>query len=49
MFSVDSGFPRLTRAGIPLEIIEARYELDLDRIRAPSIELSVVLHQLGVR
>lgn len=49
MLPVDTAFPRLTRAGIPPEIVEARYELDLDRVRIPSIELSVVLHQLGVR
>jgi hypothetical protein len=48
MFAVDEGFPRLTRASVPPEILEAKYELDLDRIIASSVDLLVALHQLGV-
>lgn len=45
---VTDQFPRLTRANLPLEIIEARYEIDCDRIHAENIVLAKALEQLGV-
>jgi hypothetical protein len=48
LLTVDATFPRLTRANVPPEILETKYELDLDPFPAPSNELSEALKHLGV-
>jgi hypothetical protein len=48
MFHVGEGFPRLTRASVPLQITQARYDLDIDTINADTVAVSAVLDQLGV-
>ena len=45
---VAEGFPRLTRASVPAEILDVKYELDLDRIIVQSVDLLGALHRLGV-
>jgi hypothetical protein len=48
IFHVAEGFPRLTRASVPPQIIQARYELDIDGVNADTIAVRTVLDQLGV-
>lgn len=45
---VEEGFPRLTRARVPAQVITARYELDVDGIDASPVAVPAVLDQLGV-
>jgi hypothetical protein len=45
---VGDGFPRLIRASVPPQVIEVRYELEIDGIDAGSIAVSAALDQLGV-
>jgi len=45
---VEEGFPRLTRANVPAQIIAARYDLDIDGINASAVAVRVALDQLGV-
>jgi hypothetical protein len=45
---VGDGFPRLTRAGVPAQVIAARYELEIDGIDAGPVAVRAALEQLGV-
>ncbi len=45
---VELGFPRLTRANVPMQIRQARYELDIDCIDTDSVAVRDALDQLGV-
>jgi len=45
---VAEGFPRLTRARVPSQIIQARYELDIDGINTGTVAVRTALDQLGV-
>ncbi len=45
---VEEGFPRLTRASVPAQVITARYELELDGIDAGPVAVRAALDQLGV-
>jgi hypothetical protein len=47
IFLVTDSFPRRTRAYIRPEILEVRYELDLDRVLSESVPPGLVLQQLG--
>lgn len=46
-FEVDDGFPRMTRATVPLEVSRVIYDIDLDTVRGENVELGVVLKKLG--
>jgi len=48
LLNVSGTFPRITRASVPVEIISARYEVDLDLIKAEDVALLDALRQLGV-
>ena len=45
---VDGEFPALTRNNVNPAIRKARYELDLDLVSAPRMELNRALEKLGV-
>lgn len=45
---VENGFPRLTRANVPTQIIAARYDLNIDGINANAVAVRAALDQLGV-
>lgn len=44
---VDENFPKLSRRNVPIGILEARYQMDLDRITAPNVSLNDALRSLG--
>lgn len=44
---VSHGFPRLTRANVPLEISRARYDIDLDLVQGTDAGIRAALKQLG--
>ncbi len=48
IFHVAGGFPRLTRTNVPPQIIQARYELDIDGVNASTVAVRTALDQLGV-
>jgi hypothetical protein len=48
VWSVSGTFPRLTRTSVSREILNARYEIDLDSIGSESILLSGALEGMGV-
>jgi hypothetical protein len=48
ILNVSGTFPRITRASVPIEIRSARYEVDLDLVRAQDVALLDALRQLGV-
>jgi hypothetical protein len=48
LFRVSNAFPRITRASVAAAVRKARYELDLDRINAPSVDLPTVVALLKV-
>jgi hypothetical protein len=48
IFHVAEGFPRLTRASVPPQIIQARYELDIDGVNTGTVAVRTALDQLGV-
>lgn len=48
LFRVSDAFPRITRATVAGAIRKARYELDLDLILAPSVDLQTVVSILEV-
>jgi hypothetical protein len=48
ILNVSDMFPRITRASVPVEIRSARYEVDLDLIKAQDVGLLDALRQMGV-
>lgn len=48
LFRVSGSIPRITRATVASAIRKARYELDLDLINAPSVDLPTVISLLEV-
>jgi hypothetical protein len=48
ILDVSDKFPRITRASVPVEIRSARYEVDLDLVKAQDVSLLDALRQLGV-
>jgi hypothetical protein len=46
-FHVDDDFPKLIRDGVPNEVINAHYQLDLDKLTCPCLSLDDVLRTLG--
>lgn len=46
--AIKDNFPRLTRINVPIEIRQARYEIDLDLIPPSDIKFIDTLQQLGV-
>jgi len=48
MLLVEEDFPRLTRMNLPIEIRNARYEIDLDLTVAKEVAIFDALSQLGV-
>lgn len=48
LLRVSDGFPRLTRASVPVQIRGARYEIDLDLIPIGDVGVRDALRQLGV-
>lgn len=48
VFTVNQMFPRLTRSTVPGGITEARYQMDLDVVRAPTLDLPAALASIGV-
>lgn len=48
MFRISDEFPRLVRENVPIGIQKACYQIDLDRINSPDIELDHALQQLGM-
>ncbi|MGO9380076.1 MAG: PD-(D/E)XK motif protein [Dissulfurispiraceae bacterium] len=47
ILEVDEEFPKLSRRNVPTGILEARYQMDLDRISAESVSMKDVLRSLG--
>lgn len=47
IFAVNQGFPRLTRSTVPAEVTEARYQMDLDTVRVPALDLPAALARIG--
>ncbi len=47
IFRISDEFPRLIRANVPIGIEKAGYQIDLDRIQSPEIDLDHALQQLG--
>lgn len=45
---VAEGFPRLTPACVPFGVVRASYEIDLDKVPGPSLEIDPALKELGV-
>lgn len=45
---VKDGFPRLTPGGVPLGVIRATYEIDLDKVAGDNIAAAEALKKLGV-
>lgn len=45
---VEEGFPRLTRSSVPVQVIQARYELEIDGINVGDVAVRDALAQLGV-
>jgi hypothetical protein len=45
---VEEGFPRLTRTSVPAQVMQARYELNIDGINAGAVAVRTALDQLGV-
>ena len=45
---VAAGFPRLTRASMPIEVLRASYDLHLDLPNLETIDLKTALRKLGV-
>ena len=48
VFPVGNGFPRLTRGTVDRAVRTARYELDLDLLGVPAMELGTALAELQV-
>lgn len=48
MFKVGSGFPRLSRANVPAQVLEASYMLDIDQLRSIAVDPVVVIREFGV-
>lgn len=48
VFLIDEKFPRLTRAGVPSEITDVSYTLDLDKIRVTSLHPDDISKQFEV-
>jgi hypothetical protein len=48
ILAINESFPRLTRANVPIEIGEVRYEIELDMISSGTLEFTKALKQLGV-
>jgi hypothetical protein len=44
---VTEDFPRLIRANVPRQVLQARYELDIDGIEADVVDVGGALQQLG--
>lgn len=47
IFRISDEFPRLIRANVPVGIEKAGYQIDLDRIQFPKIDLDHAVQQLG--
>ncbi len=45
---VTDGFPRLTAGTVPLGVLRAAYDIDLDRVPGENIEIARALTKLGV-
>lgn len=45
---VSDGFPRIISGNVPDGIRRAAYEIDLDRISKPNLDISIALKKLGV-
>ena len=48
MLHVTDLFPRLTRAKLPPEIIDVRYQIDCDQVQADAVAVEVALKGLGL-
>lgn len=48
MFSVGPEFPRLSRANVPRQVVEAKYVLDIDQLRNNALDVGVVISEFGV-
>ena len=47
LFEIGDGFPRITHATVPLGVIRATYDIDLDKVRTESVTLVTALKNLG--
>ena len=47
IFMIDHEFPKLTRSNVPLEILKAKYQIDLDIVCRPLFTINDVLYSLG--
>lgn len=45
---VDANFPRLIRGGVPLGVSKVAYEIDLDSVSGPRVDIIHAMKQLGV-
>ena len=45
-FEVKDGFPRLTSGSVPMGVIKATYEIDLDKAAGPSVSTADALKKL---
>lgn len=48
ILTINNGFPRLTRENVPIEISEARYQIELDMILSGDVSIIEALKQLGM-
>ncbi len=48
VFRISDEFPRLIRSNVPIGIEQAVYQIDLDRIQSPIMDLDHTLQQLGM-
>lgn len=48
VYLVNNGFPHLTRNHVPNEISRAKYEIDLDKVKASRVSIREALISLGV-
>lgn len=49
MFGVGPDFPRLSRANVPVQVIEANYVLDIDQMRNTAVDIGGVIEKFGVQ
>lgn len=49
MFNVGPDFPKLSRANVPAQVLEAKYVLDLDQLRERAVDIGVVIEDFGAQ
>ena len=47
IFQIDDDFPKLIRSNIPAEILKVQYQIDLDIVASPILDMNEVLRSVG--